>query len=201
MGTDRSASPATVLRVLFGVAWAVDASLKWLPGYRATFASTLDAAAKGQPGWLHPWFSLWTGLSPTEAHAFAYMAAATETLLAAALITGFARKSTYLAGAAYALLVWATGEGFGGPYQSGSTDIGAAIIYVFVFVSLLVVARHTGPDRYSVDFRLERRFRRWTSIAEVRRPAPSTIAVLSPVTRTTFSPIYIDLVDDYPPAS
>jgi nitrite reductase (NO-forming) len=126
----------------------------------------LDKSAMGQPGWLHPWFELWTGLPRQEAMTMAYGAAGTETLIAIALITGFARKSLYLLGGVYSLLLWATGEGFGGPYQSGSTDIGAAIIYVFVFAALLVAAR-SGPDPYSVDFYLEQRIPWWDRVAEV----------------------------------
>lgn len=36
------------------------------------------------------------------------------------------------------LVIWSTAEGFGGPYQAGSTDIGAAIIYVLVFACLVL---------------------------------------------------------------
>ena len=34
------------------------------------------------------------------------------------------------------LVIWSTAEGFGGPYAPGSTDIGAAIIYLVVFLAL-----------------------------------------------------------------
>jgi hypothetical protein len=46
--------------------------------------------------------------------------------VAAALIFGFARKSTYIAAAVFSLLIWSTAEGFGGPYTAGSTDVGAS---------------------------------------------------------------------------
>ena len=36
----------------------------------------------------------------------------------------------------FSLLVWSVGEAFGGPYAAGSTDIGTAIIYAFVFAAL-----------------------------------------------------------------
>jgi nitrite reductase (NO-forming) len=98
----------------------------------------------------------------------AYATAGTETIIAVGLITGFARKSIYVLGAGYTLLLWATGEGFGGPYQSGSTDIGAAIIYTFVFAALLMMAR-SGPDPYSIDFHLEQRIPWWYRVAEVSR--------------------------------
>lgn len=166
--TDRSVGGAgAVLRVAFGLVWAIDATLKWLPGFRAGFAAMLDAAAHGQPGWLRPWFDLWTGLSHTDVTVLAYATAATETAIALAVLAGFARKAVYLAGAAYSLVIWATAEGFGGPYQAGSTDIGTAIIYTFVFAGLLALAAHTGPDPYCLDRRIERRVSWWWRIAEV----------------------------------
>ena len=42
-----------------------------------------------------------------------------------------------------------------GPYVSGSSDIGTSVIYVLVFAGLLALAYYTGPDRYSVDYRIE----------------------------------------------
>ena len=44
----------------------------------------------------------------------------------------------------FSLLVWAIAEGFGGPYGSGSTDIGTSIIYALFFVGLLVLAYYAG---------------------------------------------------------
>jgi uncharacterized membrane protein YphA (DoxX/SURF4 family) len=160
-------------RVAFGLVWAIDAVLKWLPGFRDSFGTMLDQSAKAQPGWLRPVFDLWTGLPHGEATALAYASAATETFLALALIAGFARKSVYLIGAGYSLLIWAVGEGFGAPYQSGSTDVGAAIIYTFVFTALFLVDR-SGPNAYSLDAYLETRISWWHRVAEVgrgRRPA------------------------------
>jgi uncharacterized membrane protein YphA (DoxX/SURF4 family) len=166
--TRRSASAHTIalLRIAFGLVWAIDAFLKWLPGFRQDFAAMLDEASRGQPGWLRPWFDFWTGLPRGEITALAYVSAITETFLAVALLAGFARKSTYVIGAGYSLLVWATGEGFGGPYGSGSTDVGAALIYAIVFAALLVVDRR-GPGPYSVDALLERRLSWWHHVAEI----------------------------------
>jgi nitrite reductase (NO-forming) len=152
----------------FALVWLVDAVLKWLPGFRSGFSSMLDHAASGQPAWLRPWFDLWTGMPHGMTTAMAYGTAITETGIAVALLVGFARKSVYLLGAVYSLLIWATAEGFGGPYQSGSTDVGAAIIYTFVFIALLIVDR-PGPDPYSVDAILETRISWWSRIAEGRR--------------------------------
>jgi hypothetical protein len=35
----------------------------------------------------------------------------------------------------------AVGEGFGGPYMSGSTDVGTGIVYALLFITLLTFAR------------------------------------------------------------
>jgi nitrite reductase (NO-forming) len=134
----------------------------------------LDHAANGQPAWLRPWFDLWTDMPHGMATAMAYGTAIVETGIALALLAGFARKSVYLVGAVYSLLIWATAEGFGGPYQSGTTDVGAAIIYTFVFMALLIVDR-PGPDPYSVDALLEPRISWWSRIAEVRGRAIAAV--------------------------
>jgi nitrite reductase (NO-forming) len=160
-----SNTSVTVFRIAFALVWLIDATLKWLPGFRSSFASMLDQAANGQPGWLRPWFDLWTDMPHGMTTAMAYGTAIVETGIALALLFGFARKSVYLLGAVYSLMIWATAEGFGGPYQSGSTDIGTAIIYAFVFVALFMVDR-PGPDRYSVDAVLEQRITWWSRVAE-----------------------------------
>ena len=36
----------TVVRLLFGVIWAIDAYLKWLPGYRDSYIDSLKSAAQ-----------------------------------------------------------------------------------------------------------------------------------------------------------
>jgi nitrite reductase (NO-forming) len=154
------------LRVTFGLVWAVDAVLKWLPGFRNGFGAMIEQAAQAQPGWLRPMFDLWTDLPRWGVTAMAYASAATESFLAFALISGFARKSVYLLGGVYSLLIWAAGEGFGAPYRSGSTDVGAAIIYTFVFAALFLVDR-SGPNANSLDANIERRVDWWHRVAEI----------------------------------
>ncbi len=51
--------PKDVLRITFGVIWLIDATLKWLPGFRASYMSVIMGEAQGQPGWLRPWFDFW----------------------------------------------------------------------------------------------------------------------------------------------
>jgi nitrite reductase (NO-forming) len=156
----------TMLRIAFGVIWAVDANLKWQPAFQANFQQILSGVAKGQPGFLNWWFGLWQFVVSGRAPLFAIMTAGTETYLALALLTGFARKFTYTVGILYGLFVWSVAEGFGGPYRPGTTtDVGAAIIYSLVFGALLLV----DAGRFSVDHLIEKRIPAWRLISEFRR--------------------------------
>jgi uncharacterized membrane protein YphA (DoxX/SURF4 family) len=173
--------PKDALRIGFGVIWLIDAVLKWLPGFRAGYMDTIMGIRDGQPGWLKPWFTFWINLQHPNATFFAYLVAVAETLIALALIAGFARKATYLAATAFSLLIWATAEGFGGPYTSGAADIGTAVIYAVVFAGLLALSYYSGPARYSADYYLEQKISWWWRLAELRRPAPAlTAAVPAP---------------------
>jgi nitrite reductase (NO-forming) len=159
--------PKTAVRVGFGVVWLIDAILKWLPGFRDDYTDAIKRAADGQPGWLKPWFNFWINLQEPRATFFAYLVAVVETLIALALITGFARKLTYTAAILFSLLIWSTAEGFGGPYTSGSSDVGTAVIYALVFASLLAFGYYQGTPRVSVDYYLEKRLGWWHRVAEV----------------------------------
>ncbi len=168
--TDRVANArrltgVAILRIAFGVIWAVDASLKWQPAFQANFPQMLSDVAKGQPGFLGWWFALWQYVVSGRAPVFGILTASTETYLALALLTGFARKITYSIGIVYGFFVWSVAEGFGGPYRPGTTtDVGAAIIYSLLFGALLLV----DAGRYSVDALIEKRILAWRWIAELR---------------------------------
>jgi uncharacterized membrane protein YphA (DoxX/SURF4 family) len=170
--------PKDALRVSFGVIWFIDAILKWLPGFRANYMGTIMGQAQGQPGWLRGWFDFWINLQHPRVNLFVDLVAAFETLIALALIAGFARKLTYISAAVLSVLIWATAEGFGGPYTSGSSDIGTAIVYALVFLALLALSYYTGPARFSLDYYLESRVSWWWRVAETRRPA--TPAAMQP---------------------
>jgi nitrite reductase (NO-forming) len=154
------------VRLIFGVIWGIDAYLKWLPGYRHSYIANLKTAANGQPSFLYGWFHLWITLQSSAPTLFAILTGLMESTLALVLLLGVARRVGYTVGAVYALLVWAVGEGFGGPYMSGSTDIGTGIIYTMMFVTLLVFAPPARRERLSLDRFLERRLRWWRFIAE-----------------------------------
>jgi nitrite reductase (NO-forming) len=165
--------PKDAIRISFGIIWLIDATLKWLPGFRASYMSTIMGEAQGQPGWLKPWFDFWIRFQHPYAMPLAYLVAALETLIALALIAGFARKITYISAIVFSLLIWATAEGFGGPYTSGAADIGTAIIYAMVFTALLTLSAYAGPARYSADYYIEQKVSWWWKVAEMRRPTPA----------------------------
>jgi uncharacterized membrane protein YphA (DoxX/SURF4 family) len=177
--------PKDVLRISFGVIWLIDAVLKWVPAFRSGYVPMIKMAAQGQPGWLHPWFSFWMNVQDPHGGLFANLAAVLETLIAVALIAGFARKFTYVSAAVFSLLIWSIAEGLGGPYHPGSTDIGTSIIYALVFMALLALSAYTGPDRYSVDYHLEKKISWWWRVAEVRRPVTGQPVTAAPVPAQT----------------
>ena len=173
--------PKDALRISFGIIWLIDAVLKWLPGFRAGYLGMISGAAQGQPGWLKPWFTFWTNLQSPHPAVFAYLVAAAETIIALAVLAGFARKITYISAAAFSVLIWAVAEGFGGPYTPGASDIGTAVIYAVVFLGLLALMAYTGPARYSVDYYLEKKISWWWKIAEIGRPGVNVMAPAVPV--------------------
>jgi len=122
----------------------------------------VTGVAQGQPGFLSWGFSIWQLIVSGRAPIFAVLTATTETYLAFALITGFARKLTYTLGIFYALFVWSVAEGFGGPYVPGTTtDVGAAIVYSLVFWALLLA----DAGRMSADRLIAARAPAWRRIS------------------------------------
>jgi nitrite reductase (NO-forming) len=167
--------PKDALRIAFGIIWLIDATLKWLPGFRTGYMDTIMGIRDGQPGWARWWFDFWINLQHPAITFFWALVATAETLIALALIAGFARKVTYIAAIVFSMLIWMTAEGFGGPYTSGSADIGTAIIYAVVFAALLALSYYAGPSRYSADYYLEQKISWWWRVAEMRRPVPAAV--------------------------
>ena len=138
-----------VLRIVFGIVWGIDAWFKWQPDFVNNFVTYLNGAQDGQPWPIHHWIVFWintVGIDPTF---FAYATAVGETAIASALILGAFTNLTAVVGIVLSTVIWSTAEGFGGPYTAGSTDIGAAIIYVLVFAGLSLGAAglYYGVDR------------------------------------------------------
>lgn len=138
-----------VLRIVFGVIWAVDAWFKWQPDFINNFSDYLAGAQKDQPLIIHHWIGFWINVVKIDPHAIAYLVAFGETAVALGLIFGIFSNLTNLAGVFFSLVIWSTAEGFGGPYHAGSTDIGAAIIYVLVFAGMFLSSAglYLGLDR------------------------------------------------------
>jgi uncharacterized membrane protein YphA (DoxX/SURF4 family) len=136
------------LRILFGVVWGIDAWFKFQPDFINNFTTYLTT--DGQPGWVSGWINFWINVVKVDPHVFAHLVAFGELAIAIALILGAFSNLTAVGGILLSIVIWTTAEGFGGPYVAGSTDIGAAIIYVLVFVGLfLAMAGMTfGLDRF-----------------------------------------------------
>jgi uncharacterized membrane protein YphA (DoxX/SURF4 family) len=161
----RLAKHTAVLRIAFGIMWAINAGFKWQPAFRNGFLDQIKGAADGQPSWLHEWFNFWIQLLSHNPHIFAMLVTVLETLIALALIFGVGRRTTYLAAAIFSLFIWAIPEGFGGPYSAQSTDIGTGIIYAVVFLSLYGLDRLASTARWSVDNYLVKRWPWWSFLA------------------------------------
>lgn len=154
------------LRVAFGVVWAVGAALTWRPDFVDHYVGYLHNAAQGQPGWLAGWFGMWIGLVTPHAMLFVWLTRIIESAIALALLAGFARKTLYIVGVIFSLLIWSTAEGFGGPYTTGANNMGTAISYVLIFIALIAINNRSGRSPYSVDYFIERRWPRWRRISD-----------------------------------
>ncbi len=139
-----------ILRIAFGLVWAIDAWFKWQPDFINNFSSYLTGSLDGQPGWVQAWINFWINVVKVDPHVFAHLVAIGETAIAIGLIFGLFSNLTYIVGMLLSVVIWTSAEGFGGPYVPGSTDIGAAIMYVFVFAGLFLASAglYLGVDRY-----------------------------------------------------
>ena len=138
-----------LLRILFGIIWGIDAWFKWQPGFVNNFRDYLASAQQNQPWPVHHWIGFWINTVGVDPAAFAYLVAVAETAIALALILGVFMNLTSVLGVLLTVVIWSTAEGFGGPYQAGSTDIGAAVIYALVFAGLFLSSAglYFGLDR------------------------------------------------------
>jgi nitrite reductase (NO-forming) len=161
---------AGAIRAAFGLAWAMDAYLKWRPGFFNDYLSYISGIINGQPKWLLPWFNLWSSLIRPDPNLFAWLTRLIETAIALGLLLGIARKWVYVLGGLFALLIWSVPEGFGGPYVPGSTDVGGGLIYIFMFIALIIIDYVLGRSPYSVDFYIEKRIPSWRFLAEWAPP-------------------------------
>jgi thiosulfate dehydrogenase [quinone] large subunit len=157
-----------VLRIIFGVVWAIDAWFKWQPAFIDNYVSYVTGALDGQPGVVKGYIHFWHRVIAIDPRVFAYATAVAETAIALALILGAFTTLTAVAGMAISTVIWSTAEGFGGPYKAGSTDIGAAIMYALIFAGLFLAQAglYLGVDR-----RLTPTLGRWGFLASGALPA------------------------------
>ena len=115
-GTGTSAGPQNVrrywaVRLLFGLIWGIDATLKWLPGFRDHFLAMIQASAQGQPSWLAPFFHFAAGAVRPAPGLFAVLTALAETAICLSLLLGLAQRASFIFGAVFGLAIWGSGRG------------------------------------------------------------------------------------------
>ena len=131
--------------VLFGLLWAFDAFLKWNPYFLHNSITYLVASQQGQPHWIILYIQFFIDIIRVVGPvAFGLFAAIIETLIAASLIFRKGLGIMLPVGVFYTFGLWTTAEGWGGPYGPGFTGcrgdiLGAAIIYCFIFLYLMVM--------------------------------------------------------------
>lgn len=162
MVTGREAPIANALwraaRVFFGLLWAFDAGLKWLPAFLFHFTSQITSVIAGQPHWIAVWLGIVASVVAAVGPVIvAVIIALTETAIALGLLFGRGLRFVLPLGILYSLAVWATPEAFGGPYTAAGTGVrgnvvGNVIIYVipFMFLSAEYFTRRRRTD-YWVD--------------------------------------------------
>lgn len=156
------------LRVAFGIIWIVNAAFTWMPSFAANYVGYLRNAAEGQAAWSAWWFDAWIDLVEPRASLFLWLTRLATTALALALLFGFARRTVYVIGALYTLLIWSTAGGFGGPYTIGASNAGVGIVYVLIFAVLIAINHRMGTSPYSVDYFIELKWPGWSWVAEWR---------------------------------
>jgi len=175
-----------ILRIVFGLVWAIDAWFKWQPDFINNLTSYLTGPMDGQPPAIKGWISFWMQIIKIDPHVFAHLIAIGETAVAIGLLFGVLSNLTNLIGILLSVIIWTTAEGFGGPYVAGSTDIGAAIIYVLVFVGLSLA---NAGLYYGVDQWITRKLGRFGWLASGRQiSAESVLSTPSSTSRVQSEP-------------
>ncbi len=167
---------AAVVRILFGLLWAVDAVFKWLPGFidGRTIGDELGRAPEVSTPIVHEWLVLWNTIGTANPPVFAHVIAVLETLVAIALIAGAFSNVALLGSAALSFGIWSGAEGFHLPWtKAGETDLGPSAAYVFASLALFFAA---AGATWSADAWLAPRLRRLSWLASPRIPGLSSAA-------------------------
>ncbi|QMU76807.1 hypothetical protein GXW83_14740 [Streptacidiphilus sp. PB12-B1b] len=170
---------AAVVRIGFGLIWAIDASFKWLPGFvhGQTLSDELGSGSSVHTPVIHQWIQVWHGAATSAPGAFAVGTAVIETLIALGLVLGVFSNLVFVGSAVYSFGIWSSAEAFGLPWNTpGITDVGPSVAYIFA--SLALLHAYAGST-WSLDSRLRPRLGRFAWLAgptpdEIRRRAAHT---------------------------
>ncbi|QRP45767.1 hypothetical protein [Amycolatopsis sp. FDAARGOS 1241] len=142
---------ACVLRIVFGVVWAIDASFKWRPEFLRgqVFAHQFGIHDQVTTPVIRQWIDLWQYIGAVAPAGLGVGTAIVETLIAVGLLTGTLSNVVYVGSAVYSFGIWSAAEAFGLPwFAAGATDIGPSIGYIIAALALLAAP---GNALWSVD--------------------------------------------------
>ncbi len=142
---------AGVLRIAFGVVWAIDAALKWRPDFLhgRVFAHQFGIHDQITTPVVRQWIDLWQYIAAVVPTGMGVGTAIVETFIAVGLLTGTLLNVVYVGSAVYSFGIWSAAEAFGLPWSAaGATDIGPSIGYIIAALALLAAP---GNAMWSVD--------------------------------------------------
>ena len=141
---------AAIVRILFGALWACDASFKWQPGFihGQTLHDELGKVSQVNTPVIHQWLALTHMIGMANPPVTAVVIAIIETLAAVALIVGVLSNATFVGSAILSFGIWSGAEAFHLPFQSGMTDLGPSVGYIFASLALFFAA---AGSTWSVD--------------------------------------------------
>ncbi|HZA09453.1 MAG TPA: hypothetical protein VE759_05335 [Mycobacterium sp.] len=155
---------AAVVRVLFGVLWACDASFKWQPGFihGQTLHTELGKVSQVNTPVIHQWLALTHMVGMANPPVFALGIAIVETFAALALILGVLSNAAFVGTAVLSFGIWSGAEAFHLPFKPGMTDLGPSVGYIFASLALFFAA---AGSTWSVDRWLRPRLGRFAWLA------------------------------------
>jgi uncharacterized membrane protein YphA (DoxX/SURF4 family) len=151
---------AAIVRIVFGVIWAIDAIFKFLPGFvhGQTLVKELGAGADISTPVIHQWIQLWSNAASLSPPTFAIGTGVIEALIAVCLLVGAFSNLVFIGSAIWSFGIWSAAEGFHLPWSKpGITDLGPSVGYV---VASLVLFFAAAGATWSVDGRLRPRMAR-----------------------------------------
>lgn len=156
---------AGIMRILFGVVWAIDATFKWRSDFLhgKVFVHQFGIHDQLTTPVIRQWIDLWQNISAAAPTGMGVATAIVETLIALGLLTGTLTTVVYVGSAIYSFGVWSAAEAFGLPWSAANTtDIGPSIGYI---IASLVLLTAPGSTTWSVDhvLRPRRGKYRWMS--------------------------------------